>query len=45
MAKRKRTADEKGDDLAIESLQHAQMNETRDYVERDAASSNARTKS
>jgi hypothetical protein len=34
MAKRKRTADEKGDDLAIEQLQHAQMKETRDYVER-----------
>ena len=37
MAKRKRTADEKGDDLAIESLQHAQMNETQDYVERGRA--------
>jgi hypothetical protein len=34
MAKRKRTADEKGDDLAIELLHHAQMNETQDYVER-----------
>ena len=37
MAKRKRTADEKGDDLAIELLQHAQMNETQDYVERGRA--------
>jgi hypothetical protein len=41
MAKRKRTIDKTidkmGDDLAIESLQHAQMNETRDYVERGRA--------
>jgi hypothetical protein len=34
MAKRKRTVDEMGDDLAIELLHHAQMNETRDYLER-----------
>jgi hypothetical protein len=38
MTKRKRTIDKTidkmGDDLAIESLQHAQMNQTRDYVER-----------
>jgi hypothetical protein len=34
MAKLQRTVDEKGDDLAIEQLQHAQMKETRDYVER-----------
>jgi hypothetical protein len=37
MAKRKKTLEEMGDDLAIESLQHAQMNETRDYVERGRA--------
>jgi hypothetical protein len=37
MAKRKRTVDEMGDDLAIESLHHAQMNQTRDYVERGRA--------
>ncbi len=37
MAKRKRTADEMGDDLAIELLHHAQMNETQDYVERGRA--------
>ena len=37
MAKRKRTADEKGDDLAIELLQHAQMKETQDYVGRGRA--------
>jgi hypothetical protein len=41
MAKRKRTIDKTiekmGDDLAIESLQHAQMNQTRDYAERGRA--------
>jgi hypothetical protein len=41
MAKRKRTIDKTiekmGDDLAIESLQHAQMNKTRDYAERGRA--------
>ena len=35
MADSKKTVDEMGDDLAIESLlHHAQMNETRDYLER-----------
>ena len=41
MAKRKRTIDKTidkmGDDLAIELLHHAQMNETQDYVERGRA--------